>query len=198
MRGNVKGHGIVIGNMRFDSISPQNLGKGLRNLLESEPQAKKARERMKEYGTNGSLTDAIVRELGGNRAAENQANAYHELLDGIKAGKTTSESGETAGSLAEQARKKMIERQGSNDDTENGGHPDIGRDKANRQAYPKRNDGREPLAKAARQLMIEREQNSFSTRQDTEKRFDSTEEAAVRNYAEARESAKALANAWRC
>ena len=51
----------------------------------------------------------------------------------------------------------MIDRQDSNDDTENGGHPDTGKDRANRRAYPK----------------------GGSTRKD------SAEEAVARNYAEA-------------
>ena len=114
-----------------------------------------------------NITDRVVNELmGGSRAAENQANAYRDILDNIKAGGRT---GEPSGSFAAAARERMIDRQGGNDDTENGGHPDTGKDRANRRAYTKEGGTRK----------------------------DSAEEAAPRNYAEARESAKAWANAGR-
>lgn len=178
MKRSVKRFGIAIGNMRLDGIRMQDVGKG-------RPKAKEARERLidgeamgeavadqqkrlaNEYGTGGSLTDALVKELGGSRTAENQANAYRGIIGNIKAGGRT---GEPSGSLAEQARERMIDRQGGNDDTENGGHPDTGKDKADRRAYPK----------------------------GTDTRKDSAEEAAARNYAEAGENAKAWANAGRC
>ena len=146
MKGSVKARaGVAIGNMRLDGIRMQDIGKG-------RPKAKEARERLidgeamggavadqqkrlaDKYGTGGSLTDALVKELGGSRTAENQANAYQGIIDNIKAGGRT---GEPSGSLAAAAREKMINRQGGNDDTENGGHPDIGKDRANRRAYPK-------------------------------------------------------------
>ena len=96
--------------------------------------------------------------------SENQANEYRGIIDNIKAGGRT---GEQSGSLAAAAREKMINRQGGNDNTENGGHPDTGKDRANRRAYPE----------------------GGGTRKD------SAEEAAARNHAEAGESAKAWANA---
>ena len=149
-----KAAGAAVGNMRFDGIRVQDVGKG-------RPQAQKARERMEN---RESLTDQIVRELGGSRAAEYQAKEYQALLDRIKDGNV-----EKVGSPAEAARRRMINRQGGNDDTENGGHPDIGKDRANRRAYPKGSGSR----------------------------TDEADETAGRIRAEARESAKAWANARR-
>ena len=178
MKGSVKARaGVAIGNMRLDGIRMQDVGKG-------RPKAKEARERLidgkamgeaiadqqkrlaDKYGIGGGLTDALVKELGGSRTAENQANAYRGIIDNIKAGGRT---GEPSGSLSAAARERMIDCQGGNDDTGNGGHPDTGKDRANRRAYPK----------------------GGGTRKD------STEGAAARNHAEAGESAKAWANAGR-
>ncbi len=176
MKGSVKARaGVAIGNMRLDGIRMQDVGKG-------RPKAKEARERLVDgeamgeaiadqqkrladkYGIGGGLTDALVKELGGSRTAENQANAYRGIIDNIKAGGRT---GEPSGSLSAAARERMIDRQGGNDDTGNGGHPDTGKDRANRRAYPK----------------------GGGTRKD------STEGAAARNHLKAGESAKAWANA---
>lgn len=175
MKGNVKTRaGVAIGNMRLDGIRMQDIGKG-------RPKAKEARERLidgeamggavadqqkwlvDKYGTCGSLTDALVKELGGIRMAENQANSYRGIIDNIKAGGRTKDP---SGSLAADARKRMIDRQSGNDDTENGGHSDIGKDRANRRAYPSGSGSRK----------------------------DSAEESA-RSRTEVRESAKAWANA---
>lgn len=49
----------------------------------------------------------------------------------------------------------MIDRQGGNDDTENGGHQDIGKDKANRRAYPKGDDTRKDSAEESTRSRIE-------------------------------------------
>ena len=147
-----KAAGAAIGNMRFDGIRVQDVGKG-------RPQAQKARERLidgevigeaiadqqkrieDKYGAGCSLTDAIVKDLGGSRAAEYQAKEYQALLDRIKDGNL-----EKVGSPAEAARQRMIDRQCGNDDTENGGHPDIGKDMANRRAYPKGSRSRRDAA----------------------------------------------------
>lgn len=144
--------GVAVGNMRLDGIRMNDLGKG-------RPQAQKARERMEN---RESLTDQIVSELGGSRAAEYQTNGYEALLDRIKNG-----NDENGCSLAATARRRMIDRQGGNDGTDNGGHPDIGNDKANRRAYPK----------------------GIGSRTDSEVK------TAYQSRAEAIESAKAFANA---
>lgn len=92
--------------------------------------ALKARERMIER--NNSLTDAVVEQIGGNNAAIKQVDAYNKLLNDLREGKRTTEP---QGSLAAIARERMIERQeetSKNDEK----HPDIGRDKARRKAYP--------------------------------------------------------------
>lgn len=145
--------GTAIGNMRFDSIK-------VRSDWKNEPTAKEARQRLidgeamgeavedqqkqisDKYGTGGSLTDTLVKELGGGKMAENQTNACKNLINNIKAGGGT---GELDGDLAAAARKRMIDRQGSN-----GGHPNTRKDGVNK---------------------------------------------SPRNYAEARESARAWANA---
>lgn len=145
--------GTAIGNMRFDSIK-------VRSDWKNEPTAKEARQRLidgeamgeavedqqkqisDKHGTGGSLTDTLVKELGGGKMAENQTNACKNLINNIKAGGGT---GELDGDLAAAARKRMIDRQGSN-----GGHPNTRKDGVNK---------------------------------------------SPRNYAEARESARAWANA---
>ena len=150
MKGSVKARaGVAIGNMRLDGIRMQDIGKG-------RPKAKEARERLidgeamgeavadqqerlaDKYGTGGSLTDALVKELGGSRTAENQANAYQGIFDNIKAGGRT---GEPSGSLSAAARERIIDRQGGNDDT--------GKDRANRRAYPKGGGTRKDSAEGA-------------------------------------------------
>lgn len=168
--------GIAIGNFRADG---RNWDVAERIF---QPNAPKARERMAErpkslYGAvadqqkrmedKGSLTDQVVNEfMGGSRAAEYQANAYQGIIDGIKSGKNTAEAGAVVGNLADTARKCMIERE-QDRSRDNGNHPDIGRDKANKMAYPKGSGSRK----------------------------DSAKETAARNHAEAQESAKAWANA---
>ena len=85
-------------------------------------------EQQKKGYTSGSLTDEVVNDyMGGKYAAAEQAKAYRDYIENVKAGRTT----EPKGSLAAEARQRMIDR-----DEE--GHPDIGRDKANRRAYPKK------------------------------------------------------------
>ena len=149
-----------------------------------------------KHGTGGSLTDTLVKELGGGKMAENQTNACKNLINNIKAGGGT---GELDGDLAAAARKRMIDRQGSNGDTENGGHPDMGKDRANRRAYPKESRSRKDTAEelsgsfaaAARKRMIDRQGSNGghpNTRKDGVNK-------SPRNYAEARESARAWANA---
>ena len=151
----MKKRGIAIGNFRADSIKWDAL-----EVL-SKPNAPKARERMaegpkslteavaeqqKRLENQGSLTDQVVNDfMGGSRAAEYQANAYQGIIDGIKAGKTTAEAMEPAGSLAGAARKRMIERE-QKQSRDNDDYPDIGMDRANRRAYPKGSGTRKDAA----------------------------------------------------
>lgn len=83
-------------------------------------------EQQKKGITPQSLTDEVVNDyMGGKYAAAEQAAAYRDFFENVKAGRTT----DPKGSLAEAARQRMIDR-----DEE--GHPDSGKDKANRRAYP--------------------------------------------------------------
>lgn len=76
--------------------------------------------------TPGHLTNTVVNDyIGGSDAAAKQAKAYGGVFESIKAGRTKDKKG----SLADEARRRMIEREEA--------HPDTGRDKANRRAYPK-------------------------------------------------------------
>jgi hypothetical protein len=128
--------GTAIGNFRMDGGRRWDAGKRT-----NQPNAPKARAKMSEgphslteaVTEQQSLTDEIVRDfMGGNNAAANQARAYSDIMENIKAGKGTREA---VGSLAAAARKRMIERDEEKnrftDET-----PDIGKDKANRRAYP--------------------------------------------------------------
>lgn len=121
----MKRRGIAIGSFRLDSRKWDASEKM------NKPTAATARGRM----INRGLTDSIVRDvIGGSMAAEKQSRAYQGIIDNIKKGKHTSEP---EGSMADEARERMIER----DSMKNRGiqeHPDIGRDNANRKAYPKR------------------------------------------------------------
>lgn len=96
--------------------------------------ADSARERMIERENKNSLTDEIFDALGGNNAARMQAESMQSYMQSVKEGKKT---GHTPESAAEAARNRMIERQErkkpKEDDEEN---PDIGKDRANRKAYP--------------------------------------------------------------
>lgn len=121
----MKKRGIAKGNFRADSRSWDAAEKM------NQPTAKAARERMAAGG--GSLTDSVVRDvLGGNMAAANQAEAYGDVIGNIKAGKGTRGK---AGNLADAARNRMIERDSEKNRGEDK-HPDKGRDKADRRAYP--------------------------------------------------------------
>ncbi len=108
---------------RNNMIDRENSGK------EKPKTAKDARKAMierQEAGTPESLTNSVVNDyMGGSDAAAKQSKAYQGVIDSIKAGKTAHEKG----SLADAARNRMIER-----DAE--GHPDIGRDRGKRKAYP--------------------------------------------------------------
>ena len=82
-----------------------------------------------------TLTDSIIDEMGGNSIAAKQAESYKGLIDNIKGGSGTTEA---TGSLAEAARKRMIDRERKKV-IESEKQPDIGKDKAKRRAYPGRN-----------------------------------------------------------
>jgi hypothetical protein len=95
-----------------------------KRMTENRPQAAAARERMtdRQEENESPFMDSIVDDyMGGRDAASKQAASYEQLFDDIKTGKYNT--------LAAAARERMISR-------ENGGHPDIGRDRANRRAYP--------------------------------------------------------------
>lgn len=88
--------------------------------------AEEVAEQQEKGSMPGSLTDEVVNEyMGGKYAAAKQAKAYKDYFENVKAGRNT----DPECSLAAEARQRMIER-----DKE--GHPDGGRDKANRRAYP--------------------------------------------------------------
>lgn len=88
--------------------------------------AEEVAEQQKKGAVPGSLTDEVVNEyMGGKYAAAEQAKAYSDYFENVKAGRST----EPKGSLAAAARQRMIDR-----DEER--HPDGGRDKADRRAYP--------------------------------------------------------------
>lgn len=96
--------------------------------------ADSARERMIEREKKNSLTDEIFNALGGNNAARMQAETMQNYMQRAKEGKKTGHEPESA---AEAARNRMIERQERKKQKEdNEKHPDIGKDKANRKAYP--------------------------------------------------------------
>lgn len=149
--------GIAKNNFRADGGKAWNPGKvefiGKRGSREAAPKAAEARRRMieeqaedmkkkdtapvhfaeavadQQAGSNtpGHLTDTVVNDyMGGSNAAAKQADAYKGVFDSIKAGRTADKKG----SVAAEARRRMIER-------EEGGHPDSGRDKADRRAYPR-------------------------------------------------------------
>ncbi len=122
----MKSRGFAKGSYRLDGGRRWGAAQKM-----SKPTAASARERMIER----ELTDSIVHDImGGSLAAVKQSNAYGELIENIKKGERTSEP---AGSMANASRERMIER----DSLKYRGiqeHPDLGRDKANRKAYPKR------------------------------------------------------------
>lgn len=151
----MKNRGRAIGNFRADSSKAWNPGKmefiGKRGHRTKE--ADEARRRMIEEqthhmrqkaeapihfegairnqqegkGTPGLLTENVVNDyMGGRDAAARQAEAYEGVFDSIRAGRTADKKGGVAG----EARRRMIEREG-------GGHPDAGRDNADRRAYPR-------------------------------------------------------------
>lgn len=123
----MKKRGLARGKFRMDSGRKWNI-----KMQENKPNALEARERMMQ-NTPKSLTDHIVSDfMGGKNAAENQAKAYQEVIDNFKNGKGARES---QGSLAAAARSRMIERHEQNSQRAEK-YPDIGRDKANRRAYP--------------------------------------------------------------
>lgn len=150
----MKKRGLASGNFRMDSGRRWDA-----KQEENQPNALKARERMLEKDaenkkramnapvhfaeavaeqqarrlTPQSLTDQVVADfMGGFNAAEKQAKAYQEVIDNFKNGKGAREP---QGSLAAAARSRMIERHEQNSQRAEK-CPDIGRDKANRKAYP--------------------------------------------------------------
>lgn len=117
--------GIAVGAYRLDGGRRWNAAKDI-----DESEASKARERMLKRENNSMMDDIVNDYMGGSDAAAKQAKAYENLLQELKAG---GKHHEQAGSAAEAARARMIER-------DNKKHPDIGRDRANRYAYPAIND----------------------------------------------------------
>lgn len=130
----MRSKGKANGNYRLDSGRKWTAKEKI-----DQPTADKAREKMIARENKDSLTDDVVNDyMGGKNAAQHQANAYEKLLKSIKSGRG---SREPEGSLADAARERMKERNRSKNrevgENNNGGHPDIGRDKANRRAYQK-------------------------------------------------------------
>lgn len=132
----MKRKGSARGAFRMDESRRWNIDDKL-----NKPNAPAARRRMAE-GAHSltevvaqqqmSLTDQVVNEfMGGSNAAANQARAYGEVMDNFKYGRGAKEP---TGSLAEAARRHMIEREEKKQDPDE--TPDIGRDKARRRAYP--------------------------------------------------------------
>lgn len=118
----MKHRGIARGSFRSDSRKWDVSEKM------SKPTAEAARGRM-----IGGLTDSIVHEvMGGSLTAEKQRKEYSELIDNIKKGKCTIGP---SGSMADAARERMIGRDSMRNRIEPD-HPDIGKDRANRKAYP--------------------------------------------------------------
>lgn len=141
--------GLAIGNFRADSVKWDSA-----DLLFA-PRASEARKQMEERQSKSKITDEIVDSLGGNKISEYQAAAYKKIIDDIKSGLGTNE---TSGSMADAARKRMIERDNSKYLSE--GHPDIGNDMANRLAYPEgsgpRRDSADENADRSSEKYIER------------------------------------------
>lgn len=124
----MKKRGRAKGIFRWDNRPSWEDEKKLIEKKLQGPEASRARKRMIE----NSITDAVVNDyMGGSDGAAKQAKEYEALLKDIKEGKGVRER---KGSLADAARSRMIERQAGNKKATTGG--DIGRDRANRQAYP--------------------------------------------------------------
>ena len=105
------------------------------NQKRTIPEAEQARARMIEREEHRSVANAVFEALGGNNAAQREVEETRRLHKRImETGKTS----HNPGSLAEAARNKMIERNKiKNREKGQEDFLDVGRDNANRHAYPK-------------------------------------------------------------
>lgn len=126
--------GTARGNFRADSsVKWEDERKMLEKKLEKSCAAA-ARERMMgRENQGGSLTDEVVEYyMGGRDGDARNAAEYAKLMEDIKQGRIMADN---PGNEAWLARREMIER----DLLKNRGqeqHPDAGKDRANRMAYP--------------------------------------------------------------
>ena len=125
--------GTAVGDFRMDGgvawkgMPRENYVREQRVMSKAKKSRIKMIEDQEKLHRGQTLTGIVVKEIiGGEFAAVQQVREYEELFEQIKQGKTAG----SEKNVATEARQRMIER-----DKER--YPDIGKDKANRRAYPK-------------------------------------------------------------